>query len=121
ARELPAGIISRNMAAIARLAGPQAAGRFGSFVEAFRGFFGLATDRAHRIRRSLADGSLDRAEYDAYFGKLTGRTETEEHAIPRLPVDPAKVAQWAALEDEISFSTTSDPSSGDSEARINAA
>ncbi|MBX3740252.1 MAG: hypothetical protein KF712_04630 [Akkermansiaceae bacterium] len=74
ARELPAGIISRNMAAIARLAGPQAAGRFGSFVEAFRGFFGLATDRAHRIRRGLADGSLDRADYDAYFGKLGART-----------------------------------------------
>ncbi len=73
ARDIPAGIISRNMAAIARLAGPQAAGRFGSFMEAFRSFFGLATDRAHHIKRGLADGSISQADYDGYFRKLSGK------------------------------------------------
>jgi hypothetical protein len=99
ARQLPAGIISRNMAAIARLAGPQAAGRFGSFIEAFRGFFGLATDRAHRIRRSLADGSLDKADYDAYFGKLVGHAEDPVAATTDIVATAERTALTQRLVD----------------------
>jgi hypothetical protein len=74
-RQLPAGIVSQNLSALARLLGDQRLGKFRSFIAAIREYFGLAIDRAAQIKRGLADGTLDAATYDGYLAKLLGVDE----------------------------------------------
>jgi hypothetical protein len=76
-RPIPAGIVSRNLAAITRLAGPDATRSFRAFIRAFREFFGLAVDRARLIKQGLADGSIDQAKYDDYLAKLFGQQDQQ--------------------------------------------
>ncbi|RYD39643.1 MAG: hypothetical protein EOP85_15600, partial [Verrucomicrobiaceae bacterium] len=71
-RELPAGIISKNLSALSRLAGDKSVGKFRAFVRAVRAHFGLAIDRASEIRRGLEDGSISQTDYEAYLSNLHG-------------------------------------------------
>ncbi|MBX3740248.1 MAG: hypothetical protein KF712_04610 [Akkermansiaceae bacterium] len=73
---LPPGLVSRNLAAIARLSGQGTAGKFKAFFDGIRSWFGVALDRSVAIRRGLADGSISQAEYEGFFGKLTGKEGT---------------------------------------------
>jgi hypothetical protein len=74
-RSLPAGFVSNNLSALARLLGDRTLGKFRSFINAIREYFGLAIDRAAQIQRGLADGTLDRATYEGYLAKLLGVDE----------------------------------------------
>ena len=74
-RSLPAGLVSNNLSALARLLGDRTLGKFRSFIAAIREYFGLAIDRAAQIQRGLADGTLDRATYEGYLAKLLGVDE----------------------------------------------
>ncbi|RYD85499.1 MAG: hypothetical protein EOP84_02300 [Verrucomicrobiaceae bacterium] len=71
-RELPAGIISKNLSALTRLAGDKSVGKFRAFIRAMRAHFGLAIDRASEIRRRLEDGTISREDYESYLKKLHG-------------------------------------------------
>jgi hypothetical protein len=74
-RNLPSGLVSNNLSALARLLGDQTLGKFRSFINAIREYFGLAIDRAAQIKRGLADGTLDAATYEGYLAKLLGLDE----------------------------------------------
>jgi len=74
-RQLPAGLVSNNLSALARLLGDRLLGKFRSFIAAIREYFGLAIDRAAQIQRGLADGTLDAATYEGYLAKLLGVDE----------------------------------------------
>jgi hypothetical protein len=74
-RQLPAGIVSSNLSALAKLLGDRTLGKFRSFIAAIREYFGLAIDRAAQIQRGLADGTLDAATYEGYLAKLLGVDE----------------------------------------------
>src|SRR5690606_5521883 len=66
---------SRNLSAIARLAGEGETSKFRSFINAIRAFFGIALDRATTIKQALADGSLDADGYTAFLNNLYGLSE----------------------------------------------
>lgn len=77
-RQLPAGIISRNLAALSRLAaGPTA--KFRAFARALRAHFGLTLDRATTLQQGIKDGSIDAGEYDTFLTKLLGLDEQADH------------------------------------------
>lgn len=78
-RPLPAGIVSRNLSALGRLLGNPRLGKFRAFISAIREHFGLSIDIASQIQRSLADGSLDREQYESYIAKLLGIDEQLAH------------------------------------------
>lgn len=75
ARPLPVGIVTRNLSALGRLLGNPRLGKFRAFISAIREHFGLSIDIASHLQRGLADGSLDRAQYDSYLAKLLGIDE----------------------------------------------
>ena len=68
------GIISRNLSALARLAGDKTVGKWKAFSDAVRGLFGLATQRALALRKAERDGLFDTETYDAYLDRLTNTT-----------------------------------------------
>ncbi|RYD18004.1 MAG: hypothetical protein EOP88_24130, partial [Verrucomicrobiaceae bacterium] len=76
-RELPAGIISKNLSALSRLAGQKSVGKFRAFIRAVRTHFGLAIDRASEIRRGLESGAISRADYEVYLSRLHGSTNSQ--------------------------------------------
>ena len=73
------GIISRNLSALARLAGDQTVGKWKAFSDAVRGLFGLATQRALALRKAERDGLFDTETYDAYLDRLTNTTAQRAH------------------------------------------
>lgn len=72
------GLVSRNLSALARLAGDKTVGKFKAFIDAVRSFFGITMDRALILKRGIADGSIDKAEYESFLNRLYGLTEQAE-------------------------------------------
>ncbi|WP_367871877.1 hypothetical protein [Luteolibacter sp. Populi] len=68
---LPSGLISRNVAAFARLA-PGAAEKFTRFLEAARSFWGVILKRATVMDKAVREGRMSEAELDAFKEKLYG-------------------------------------------------
>jgi len=106
---VPEGLISRNFAAIARLTGDRTAGKFRSFFDAIRARFGLILDRSNAIKRGLSDGSINKADYEAFFGRLTGRKEGQSTITGQSGLDPAKVAEFIGTDEDVSFNTNDAP------------
>jgi hypothetical protein len=77
-RQIPSGIISRNLSAIARLA-PGATEKFTNFLRAVRSYFGLAFSRAVAIKQGIREGKIDAAKLDDFTTKLLGLNEQDEH------------------------------------------
>lgn len=77
-RQLPAGVISRNLSSIARLASPKAARSIKAFVNAVRTFWGRTFAQAHEIRKELKEGKIDPAQYDAFLSKILGLKQQEK-------------------------------------------
>lgn len=77
-RQIPAGLISRNLTAIAKLA-PGAAKKFSAFIAAVRAYFGLAFARAVAIRQGIKEGKIDKAKLDEFTNKLFGLNEQDAH------------------------------------------
>ena len=46
---------------------PGAARKFSAFVEAVRGYFGLALSRAVALRKAMKDGTVSEADHDAFL------------------------------------------------------
>jgi hypothetical protein len=95
-RQLPPGLVSKNLSAFSQLAGDKTLGRYRAFIGAFRQFFGLQLDRAHQIHRALENGKLDRTAYESYLQKLYhgkakpegggGKSEGESAVSPAAPL-----------------------------------
>lgn len=73
-RKLPPGLISRNLAALSRIAAGSTA-KFRSFARALRSYFGIAIDRAAHLDRALKDGTLDQSSYNDFLNKLLGQED----------------------------------------------
>ncbi len=101
---VPRGVISRNLAALARLA-PESTGRFKAFVEAFRTRWGISMARVVHLEKAAREGTFDKASYDTYVDKLLGidqqkaheaRVRTEQDRIFNLPDDlPGDAIQFS--------------------------
>lgn len=76
-RDLPAGIISRNLAALTRIIGGATTNKFRAFSRALREYFGITIDRAAHLDRALKDGTLDQSAYNQYLTKLLGLEEQQ--------------------------------------------
>lgn len=74
-RTVSKGLVSRNLAAIARLTGDKTAGKFKAFIDAIRAFFGITMDRALVLKRGIKDGSIDKDAYESFLNRLYGLTE----------------------------------------------
>ena len=74
-RNLPPGLVSQNLSALARIVGDKNVGKFRSFIRAIRDYFGIALDRAFIIQQALASGDLKKEDYDTFIDKLHGLTE----------------------------------------------
>lgn len=74
-RKLSPGLVSKSLSAVAKLAGPETAKKFGDFLRAMRAYFGQVIRRAHALRKGLSDGTVDRAEYDSFLNKLLNLDE----------------------------------------------
>lgn len=76
-RNLPAGLVTRNLSAVARIG---AGGRkFVAFMRAARAYFGLAMIRALHFKRAFKSGALDMKTYNEQLSKLFGMTEQDQH------------------------------------------
>lgn len=78
ARNIPPGIITRNLTAMARLA-PGAAKKFARFLATVREFFGVAFHRAAAIKQGIKEGKVDKAKLDDFTAKLFGLNEQDGH------------------------------------------
>jgi len=94
------GIISRNLLALSRMA-PGATRKFRAFLEAARGVLGLTSARALAMKKALREGTLDKADYEAFLNKLTGRDLQAEH-------DGTVRDEHAALVGQEAFTPTED-------------
>jgi len=74
-RKIPAGIISRNLAALTRIAGGEATNKFRAFARALRSYFGIAIDRAAHLDRALKDGTINQSLYNEFLTRLLGQEE----------------------------------------------
>jgi hypothetical protein len=74
-RKIPAGIISRNLAALTRIAGGEATNKFRAFARALRSYFGIAIDRAAHLDRALKDGTINQSLYNEFLTRLLGLEE----------------------------------------------
>ncbi len=70
-RTVPAGLVSRNLAAMARLA-PGAAKKFSRFLNTVREFWGMTFRRASAIKQAIREGTVKEADLDAFTSKLFG-------------------------------------------------
>lgn len=74
---VPSGFVTRNLAAIARLA-PEATRKLSAFIEAARAHFGQAMARALVLKKAEREGKFDAAGYDAFLNKLLGTDAQQE-------------------------------------------
>jgi hypothetical protein len=70
-RQLPPGLVTRNLTAMARLA-PGAAAKLRDFIAAVRAFWGLTFQRAAAIKSAIREGTLDETQLEAFKTKLFG-------------------------------------------------
>lgn len=78
-RELPAGIVSKNLSALARMSNKKAGRNFKAFVDAVKSFWSVTLGRAAHIKKALASGDLDQAKYEGFLRKVLGLEEQDEH------------------------------------------
>ena len=111
----PAGVISKNLSAMAKLGNPKAVKRFKAFVDAVRDFFGLAMSRAYAIKQGIKEGRIKESELDDFTAKLFGLETQDQHEaavveeIAAIVEEPAPVQQEPAQKKEArrrKFTTT---------------
>jgi len=73
-----AGMISRNLTALAKILAPEALQKWTAFLGAIRARFGLALSRAHALKKAERDGLFDAVGYEAFLHKLLGTDQQAE-------------------------------------------
>lgn len=76
---IPSMVTTRNLTALARIAGPEAARKWSAFAAAVRKFFGVAFERAVTIRKAMKEGQIDSAEHEAFVSRLMGLESQDAH------------------------------------------
>ena len=98
-RNIPAGIISKNLAAMAKMA-PGATKKFKAFVDAVRDYFGLAMSRAFAIKQAIKEGKVKEADLQAFTAKLFGLDTQDQHEAAVVEEIKAIVEEPAPVQPE---------------------
>lgn len=80
---LPAGVVSKNLAAMARLGGASkldgSAKSLKSFTDTMREFFGAVFRRTYQIKKAIKAGTIKEGQLEAFTSKLFGLDAQDQH------------------------------------------